>query len=87
MNLLKFDGIGGYSPVDENFRKFLEEVVTNRNLASVRFKDGSDERNFDGVRVIALINENNAEYLQLMASGNEVLLRLDVIISVNERSV
>ena len=86
MKYLKIEGPGEYSEVPAGFLQYIEGVADRRELVDVVYLDNKSDRRLGNVRISAILVENGGIYMQFVDSGMELLIRLDAIESLNNRS-
>ncbi len=85
MKVLKIEREVDYEPISCTFHDHLEHFASLREHVTIVFMDDKVERKLSGVRIADIIRSKKGEFIQFVSSGIEMLVRLDSIISVNEK--
>ena len=85
MKVIKIEKETDYKPISCTFHDHLEHFATRRDQVTIVFEDRGSERTLDGVRIADIIGGREGEFVQFINGGSEMLVRLDSIISVNDK--
>ena len=85
MRVIKIEKAVDYKPISCTFHDHLEHYATNRDQVTIVFEDNGESRTLEGVRIMDIIGGREGEFIQFINGGSEMLVRLDSLISVNDK--